>query len=142
MSDASEAADVSALFARLCELAEADGAVPDDGSGIDGVWTRTIIARDRRRSWNVAMNADTDTEHTIGDYPREGMNTSVPAGKAVVHLGAWPAGVVGPTGGELAVENTPAGLNPIEPELLGDVRAAIRDAGGDLDAEEVEVSDS
>jgi len=63
---------VSKLFAQLAELADAEGAVPEDGSGIDGVWTTTVPAEDRDRDWTVAMNADTESATTPRTFrPRE-----------------------------------------------------------------------
>ena len=123
---------VSLLFARLAKLAGAEGDVPEDGSGIDGVWTTTLPARDRERDWNVAMNADTDQEHTIEDFPGDGDDVSIRAGSATVWLGRWPAGVLGPFGGQLAVEQLDDGPQSIEDELIDDVDARIEalEAGG------------
>ena len=120
---------VSLLFARLSELADAEGDVPDDGSGIDGVWTTTVPARDRDRDWNVAMNADTDQEHTVEGFPGEEDEISIRAGSATVWLGRWPAGVLGPFGGQLAVEQLDDGPQSIEDELIDDVDARIEALG-------------
>jgi hypothetical protein len=125
--------DVSAVFSRFCELAIADGDVPDDGSGLDGVWTRTIEARKRDRDWNVAVNAETERDLEVDDFPREGDSTSVSAGSAVVFLGAWPAGVVDPVGGQVVVEQLDADPRSIEDELLRDVETELLDAGADIE---------
>lgn len=117
---------VSALFVRLAELADAEGEVPDDGSGVDGVWTTTVPARNRDRDWNIAMNADTEEEHTVDDFPGEDDETSIRAGSATVFLGRWPAGVLNPYGGQLAVEQLDEGPKSIEDELIADVEARIK----------------
>ena len=126
---------VSLLFSRLAELANAEGDVPDDGSGIDGVWTTTVPARDRDRDWNVAMNADTDQEHTVEGFPGEEDDVSIRAGSATVWLGRLPAGVLNPFGGQLAVEVVDDGPQSIEDELIDDVDARIEALeAGDPDA--------
>jgi len=126
---------VSLLFSRLAELAAAEGDVPEDGSGIDGVWTTIVPARDRDRDWKVAMNADTNQEHTVVDFPGEGDETAIRAGSATVWLGRWPAGVLGPFGGQLAVEQLDDGPQSIEDELIDDVDARIEALeAGDADA--------
>ena len=126
---------VSLLFTRLAELAAAEGDVPEDGSGIDGVWTTIVPACDRDRDWKVAMNADTNQEHTVGDFPGEGDETAVRAGSATVWLGRWPAGVLGPFGGQLVVEQLDEGPQSIEDELIDDVDARIEALeAGDADA--------
>jgi len=117
---------VSQLFVRLAELADTLGAVPD-GGGIDGVWTTTVPARDRDRDWNIAMNADTGTEHTVEDFPGDGDKTVVRAGSATVWLGRWPAGVLTPFGGQLVVEQLDDGPQSIETELIADVEARIEE---------------
>lgn len=116
---------VSLLFARLAELADAEGDVPDDGSGIDGVWTATVPTRDRERDWNIAMNADTNQEHTVEGFPGEDDEITIRAGSATVWLGRWPAGVLGPFGGQVAVEQLDDGPQSIEDELIDDVDARI-----------------
>jgi hypothetical protein len=116
---------VSLLFSRLAELAAAEGEVPEDGSGIDGVWTTTAPARDRDRDWNVAMNADTEQEHAVKDFPGDGDETTIRTGSATVWLGRMPAGVLGPFGGQLAIEQLDDGPQSIEDELIDDVDARI-----------------
>lgn len=118
---------VSALFAQLCELADAEGAVPNDGSGIDGVWSRTIPAQDRERDWTVALNADTEQEHTVEDVPIKGSEATIRAGAATVWLGETPAGVLDPYGGQLAIEMGDDGPQSIEEELIADVEAQIEE---------------
>ncbi len=126
---------VSLLFSRLAELAAAEGDVPEDGSGIDGVWTTIVPARDRERDWKVAMNADTNQEHTIEDFPGEGDETAIRSASATVWLGRWPAGVLGPFGGQLVVEQLDEGPQSIEDELIDDVDARIEALeAGDADA--------
>lgn len=122
--------ETSLLFACLCELADAEGAVPEDGSGVDGIWTTTVTARDRDRDWNVALNADLDEELTAEDFPAEGQESEIPAASAVIELGEMPAGVVGPFDGQLAVEVLDEGPTSIEDELIDDVEAAIEAAEG------------
>lgn len=126
---------VSLLFERLAELADAEGVVPDDGSGVDGVWTTTVPARGRERDWNVAMNADTDQERTVEDFPDDGDTISIRAGAATIWLGSWPAGVLDPFGGQLAVEILDERPQSIEDELIGDVEARIKALEGGDDAE-------
>ena len=121
------AKQVSMLFSLLAELAAAEGDVPEDGSGIDGVWTTIVPARDRDRDWKVAMNADTNQEHTVADFPGEGDETAIRAASATVWLGRWPAGVLGPFGGQLAVEQLDDGPQSIEDELIADVEVKIED---------------
>ena len=116
---------VSLLFARLAELADAKGDVPEDGSGIDGVWTTTVPARDRERDWNVAMNADTDQEHTVENFPGDGDDVSIRAGSATVWLGRWPAGVLDAFDRHLAVKQLDDRPQSIEDELIDDVDARI-----------------
>jgi hypothetical protein len=126
---------VSLLFSRLAELADAEGDVPEDGSGIDGVWTTIIPARDRDCDWKVAMNADTNQRHTVADFPGEGDKTAIRAASATVWLGRWPAGVLDPFGGELVVEQLDDGPQSIEDELIDDVDAQIEALeAGDADA--------
>ncbi|WP_323190429.1 hypothetical protein [Halostella sp. PRR32] len=124
---------VSKLFTRLAELADAEGAVPEDGSGIDGTWTTTIPARDRDRDWSVAMNADVDEDHVVEDIPSEGDETTVQAGSATVWLGRWPAGVIHPFGGQVAAEQIDNGPQSIEDELIADIEARISSLRGDAD---------
>ena len=118
---------VPTLFARLAELAAADGAVPDDGSGIDGVWTTTVPASHHDRDWQVAINCDTETEHTIEDLPREGDTTALRPASATVWLGSLPAGVCTPRGGAVVVQATIEGPSSIEAELLADIEASLDD---------------
>jgi len=47
------------------------------------------------------MNADTDQEHTVEGFPGEEDDVSIRAGSATVWLGRFPAGVLGPFGGQL-----------------------------------------
>jgi len=124
---------VPMVFVRLCELADADGDVPEDGSGIDDVWTRTITARARDRDWNVAVNGDTDADQQVTGFPRDDDSTTVPAAQAVVYLGAWPVSVLGPHGGEFGVEELEDGPQSVEDEFLRDVETALLDAGEDID---------
>ena len=53
-----------------------DGDVPEDGSGLDGVWTRTIEARKLDRDWRVAVNSEIDRELEASDFPSEGFSTA------------------------------------------------------------------
>jgi hypothetical protein len=115
----------SLLFTRLAELANAEGAVSEDGSGIDGVWTTTVPAHDRERDWNVAMNPDTDQEHTVEDFPGDGDDVSIRAGSATVWLGRWPAEVLGAFDSQLAVKQLDDRPQSIEDELIDDVDARI-----------------
>jgi hypothetical protein len=116
---------VPLLFTRLCELAEADGAVPEDGSGVDGVWTTTVPAPNRDREWNIALNADVDEDHVVEGFPVDGDDTDVPAARAAIHLGRMPAGVIGAGGGGCAVETLDDGPQSIEDELIDDIDAQI-----------------
>ena len=124
---------VSYLFVRLAELAEAEGAVPEDGSGVDGVWTTTVPARERERDWNIAMNADVEEEIAVEDFPGEGDETTVPPIRAVIELGRWPAGVLGPHGGQVVVEELEDGPQSLEDELIEDVEAQIEHLEEDAD---------
>lgn len=115
---------VPVLFGEFAQLANAEGAVPDDGSGVDGIWTTTVPARGRDdKNWHIALNADTGQERVATDFPDEGDESSIPPGRAVVYLGGWPAGIVGPDGGEIVVEVLDDGPQSLEDELIGDVQA-------------------
>lgn len=119
---------VPELLGELARLAGAEGVVPDDGSGVDGIWTTTVPARERDdRDWRIAMNADTGQELVATDFPNEGDESSIPPGRAVVYLGGWPAGIVGPGGGEIVVEVLDDGPQSMEDELIGDVQARKAD---------------
>jgi hypothetical protein len=122
---------VTELFVRLAELADAEGAVPDDGSGIDGVWTTTVPAQHRDRDWNIAINADAEKERTVEGLLDEDDETSIPPGRAVIHLGRWPAGMITPFGGHVAAEELDDGPQSIEDELIDDVNAQIEEVGPD-----------
>ena len=122
---------VAALFVRFAELAAAEGAAPEDGSGIDGVWTTTVPARNREADWRVAMNADTGTEHTVENFPSEGDSTSLRAASVSVWLGTLPAGVCTPYDGALVVQETIDGPSSIEDELLADIEAYMADVDDD-----------
>ena len=124
---------VAELFVRLAELAAAAGATPEDGSGIDGVWTTTVPAPDREDDWNVAMNCDTGTEHTIEDFPAEGDMPSLRAGSVTVWLGTVPAGVCTPFSGTVVVQETLDGPTSIEDELIADIEQQIEAVDGDRD---------
>jgi len=117
--------EVSILMSRFAELANVEGSVPEDGSGVDGVWTTTVPASARDRDWKVAMNADTETERPVQDFRRGGDEAVIPAGKATVWLGGMPVGVVGPYGGQLVCERTDDGPESIEDELIDDVETRI-----------------
>lgn len=119
------AEQVATLFVRLAQLAAAEGATPEDGSGIDGVWTTTLPARNRDPNWTVAMNCDTETEHTVTDVPREGDTISIRPGSATIWLGATPAGVCTPFDGTLVIQETLEGPSSIEDELLADIEAQL-----------------
>lgn len=125
--------NISTVFARLAELADAEGAVPEDGSGIGGVWTTTVTAGDRDRDWNIAMNADTENEHEIEGFPSEDDTTSVRAGAATIWLGRMPAGVLNPFGGQFFVEVREDGPTSIEDEVLRDIESALLEAGADIE---------
>lgn len=117
-------ADVPTLFVRLAELAIAE---TDAKAGIDGVWTTTIEAATHDHDWQVALNCDTETEHTIADVPREGDHTSLRPASATVWLGTRPAGVCTPNGGSLVVQATISGPERIEDALIADIEARIED---------------
>lgn len=114
--------EIPQLYFELCELAQAEGVVPEDGSGIDGIWTTSVRARDRDRDWNVAMNADLDDELEAEDFPRDSMSTSVEPAMAVLHLGAMPVGVIGPGGGQIAGEIEVGEFRSAEDEFTEDVQ--------------------
>jgi len=125
---------VPELLVKFAQLADAEGDVPDDGSGIDGIWTTTVPARDRDdQDWHIAMNANTDDETEAIDFPSEGDVTTVPKAGAVVYLHRTPAALVGPGGGSLAVKHYASGPDSIEDELIADVDARLEEAesGGD-----------
>lgn len=121
----SEEVQVTLLFSRLVELADAEGAIPDDGSGVDGVWTTTVTARDRDRDWRIAINAEPDEERTATDFPAEGRDTDVPAGHASLFLGETPVGAAGPFGGTVAAEIEDGTPTTIEDELVDDIEARL-----------------
>lgn len=109
---------VSELFGQLCELADDCGVVPEDSSGVDGVWTTRVPARGRDDDWKVAMNADLDTEHSVTGFPTEGRSATISPGQATVWHGGMPVAVISPNGGELF--GRPGDL---EDELIDDVVA-------------------
>lgn len=114
---------VAELFVKFAELAAVAGATPDDGSGIDGVWTTTVPARDREDDWNVAMNADTGTQHTVENFPTSGDSPSIRPASVTVWLGGLPAGVCTPFDGAVVIQETIDGPTSIEDELIADVEA-------------------
>jgi hypothetical protein len=124
---------VAELCVRLAELADTEGAVPADGSGIDGVWTTTIAAQNRKNDWKVAMNCDTGTEHTVADFPAEGDSPALRPGSVTVWLGTVPAGVCTPFSGAVVIQETIDGPQHIEAELIDDVETLIEatDVDGD-----------
>jgi hypothetical protein len=115
---------VAELFVRLAQLAVAEEN-PAPETGIDGIWTTTIEATDRAADWQIALNCDTQTEHTVDDTPTEGDTTTLRPGSATVWLGDHPAGVVTPTSGAVAVQATIGGPTSIEAELLADCEARL-----------------
>ena len=115
---------VAELFVRLAQLAAAEED-PDPETGIDGIWTTTIAATNRDADWQVAMNCDTEAEHTVDDIPTEGDTTTLRPGSATVWLDSYPAGVVTPTSGTVAVQATIGGPTSIEAELLADIEAEL-----------------
>ena len=119
------AEQVAELFVRLAQLAVAEED-PAPETEIEGVWTTTIDAADRDADWQVAMNCDTGTEHTVDDIPTEGDTTTLRPGSATVWLGDHPAGVVTPTSGTVAVQATIGGPTSIEAELLADIEAQLQ----------------
>lgn len=52
----------SLLHVRTAQLAGARGDVPEDGSGIDGVWTDEFPDVGTDEMWFVAMNAEDDEQ--------------------------------------------------------------------------------
>jgi DNA-binding PadR family transcriptional regulator len=126
---------VTAIFSRLCELAIADGDVPEDGSGLDSVWTRDLESRRRDKDWKIAMNPNTEAEERIEGFPVEGSASSIPAGAAVIHYGDWPVGIVRPTHGQLAWEESKDDpeANAIEDDLLRDLEDELIDAGEEIE---------
>lgn len=127
--------EVTAIFSRLCELAIADGDVPEDGSGLDSVWTRDLDSRRRDKDWKIAMNPDTQNEERVEGFPVEGSESSIPAGAAVIHYGDWPVGIVRPTHGQLGWEESKDDpeANAIEDDLLRDLEDELIDAGEEIE---------
>jgi len=115
--------EVPALFVRVAELAAAEEAPTEEG--IDGVWTTTIPASHYDRDWQVAMNCDTETEHTIADVPSAGDHTALRPASATVWLGERPAGVCTASGGGLCIQATIEGPPTIEDALIADIEAEI-----------------
>ena len=115
---------VAELFVRLAQLAVAEED-PASETGVEGVWTTTIAAADRDADWQVAMNCDTEAEHTVIDVPTEGDIASLRPASATVWLDSYPAGVVTPTSGTVAVQATINGPTSIEAELLADIEAQL-----------------
>lgn len=120
------AEEVAALFVRLAELAAATGATPEDSSGIHGVWTTTVPARNRDDDWQIAMNCDTGTEHTVSGFPAAGNTPTLRPGSVTVWLGTIPAGVCTPFDGAVVIQETIDGPTRIEDELLGDIEARLQ----------------
>ncbi|QCC57326.1 hypothetical protein [Natrinema thermotolerans] len=127
---------LSALMVRLTELADARGDVPEDGSGIDGVWTDEVPDVDHDREWLVAINADGeqreyrvagDREMTIDPY----------------HAHAWwdtdqvvPAAIFDPYGGE-QLRPPETFDRSVEDQLLLSVEAALEELGHEFEPTEV-----
>ena len=59
---------LATLHVRACELAQARGDVPDDGSGINGIWIDEVPDLDTDEQWFIAINADgEEREYRVTD---------------------------------------------------------------------------
>ena len=117
---------IKLVFMRLVELAEARGDVPEDGSGIDGVWTAEIPDVDGEFDWFIAINAeDEELEYNNGHRTLE-------IGAFQGH--AWndpeviaPAAILHPTGGSQLVGNDFE--RSVEDQLIASVEAELVELG-------------
>lgn len=135
--------ELSAAYVRIAELAQARGAVPDDGSGIDGTWRTEVEDPDTGEPWYVAVNADLDAERTVR-IPEPHGEIDVDPGHAVVFYADvfGPVAVLSPHGGRYVVD----GRDPeddlegtfdrtTEDQLIAALEAAIETAEADRERE-------
>lgn len=129
---------LSKLLVRLTELADAQGDVPEDGSGIDGVWTEEVPDVDRDGHWFVAINADAEQREYRVAGERE---TTIEA----FQPHCWwdpdrvvPAAIVGPYGDE-QLRPPEAFDRNVEDQLILSVEAALGELDYDFEPTETEV---
>lgn len=120
--------EIPVAFLRAVNLAEARGAVPDDGSGIDGVWTAQVPdALEDDQEWFIAINAD--------DEERE---YELPTGRELsIDPFIWhfwydveqvvPAAMLGPGGGQQLHSRSFEGT--VEDRLIASLEAALDELG-------------
>ena len=120
--------NLSMLHVRAAQLAQARGDVPEDGSGIDGVWTDEFPDYDQEQLWFVAMNADDESrEYRV----TEDYTTSIKPYRA--HF--WwnrdqvaPAAVTNPHGGE-GLAAPESFDRTVEDQLIASIEAVLDDLG-------------
>jgi len=90
-------------FARASQLADARGDVPDDGSGLDGVWTDEIPDLDTDTDWVLVMNpTDEEQEHRLTEERTETIRPFRVQAWYGTDL-AMPAAIFSPIGGQTLV---------------------------------------
>lgn len=119
---------LSLLFTRACELAIARGDVPDDGSGVDGVWTDEFPDVDHDTTWFVALNAeDADEEYPVTD------RTTVKISAFRAHFWydrdqAIPAAIGNPYGGE-QLHHGGEFDRPVEDQIIASIETVLVELG-------------
>lgn len=120
--------DVSLLHVRACELAHARGDVPEDGSGIDGIWTDEFPDLNTDQKWFVAINADdVEREYRVTE------NHTMTIDPFRVHF--WydtdhvvPAAIGNPYGGQALVSGDEF-PRTTEDQIIASVEAVLVEAG-------------
>jgi hypothetical protein len=121
--------DLSLLHLRAAQLAEARGDVPEDGSGVDGVWTDELPDADADTEWFVAMNADAEErEYRVTEdrtYPIQAF-----------HAHYWwdtdlvtPAAITSPYQGQMLL--TDEFDRSVEDQIVASVEVVLDDLGYD-----------
>lgn len=125
---------LSLLFVRATDLTAARGDVPEDGSGIDGVWTDEFPDVDADEQWFVASNADEVAhEYRVTDD----RTTEIEP----FHAHFWwdtdliaPAAIVSPGGGQFHV--TDEFDRSVEDQIIASIEAVLDELGyEDFEAE-------
>lgn len=141
---------VSAAFVRIAELADARGAVPEDGSGIDGTWTTSVADPDTGDDWYVGVNADVEDDRRI-EFPEPHGEVTVPAAHAAVFYGDvfGPVAFLSPRGGRFVVDGRDPELptegsfpRSTEDQLIAALEAALdeyEDSAADEDERDLDV---
>lgn len=123
---------VPALLLRVTQLADARGAVPEDGSGIDGVWTDEIPDVDLDHDWFIAINADDEErEYRV----REGREMTIKPYRAHCWWDTGliaPAAIVSPAGGQQL--RAPEEIDRrVEDQLIASIEAVLEELDFEFD---------